>query len=387
MLPILALSGCVHQDELGVLIALDERLAAMGIPPEAAQKLAQLRTPWRHPDDRMRQKNVRQKQRYFLDVQEVLDRYDLHPFRGQSVGVLGCYDMYDSKHTLTTIEPLLKEAEVTDLSRQKTGSFLETGNASAVAGGRKFDCLITCNVINAPDNPRNYDTILAVANLLKQGGKAVHMLMYGERRYSQWVEEEGLQRYAGQRHLHNYPEGAYRPHHRARITRAMVVEQVHEVAHTPATAELYISKLGSARGWIESNAQRPIVSSNRDARFTAGRAYAYLSEGPEHLGELGRFSLVDLTKDFTKMDAKSLSAFFREDRRQEGDGQALKDRALGDARKKLIAERDEVIRGLARHIGPEKKPESTIGNLRFFSTAPVQPVMVNDTLRRVADGR
>jgi hypothetical protein len=121
------------------------------------------------------------------------------------------------------------------------GGILKADNALAMTDGRKVDYVVTGNVLNSPDNYEPDDMILACANLLKRGGRAIHLLAYGEGKSFSWIGNHDLEAFAGQMHLYNIPEGDYRPQAMAEIgnTQMMVLEQAREVQHTRADLEKF----------------------------------------------------------------------------------------------------------------------------------------------------
>lgn len=169
-----------------------------------------------------------------------------NPFASLSLAFVGGYDSHDKygnrvkpghdapvRCTYDAAMPVISMfGRFHDIAVHKTG-LLETENSLAVIGGKKVDYVITGNVINAPDNPYNDDTILACGSMLKKGGRAIHLLHYGEDSPSGKIENPYLQRFAGQRHIQNIPPGDYNSYtFEEDTTRAMILEQVREVHHS-----------------------------------------------------------------------------------------------------------------------------------------------------------
>ena len=111
-------------------------------------------------------------------------------------------------------------------------SFLTRQNAHHLASSLKADFLISGNVLNAPVDYPQADTMLACAMMLKQGGAAIHLLSHGEdfifSRAHHPIASPTVHAQCGQTHLRNIPPGAYTPSGK---TFAMLLRQVHEIPY------------------------------------------------------------------------------------------------------------------------------------------------------------
>ena len=132
-----------------------------------------------------------------------------------------------------------RHAELTSLFRRfhpiQPGQRLYANNAHALATGMKADFVITGNIVNAPGNHHQSDTMRACAMMLKQGGTAIHLLSYGESTLESWspdynspIADPAVHAECGQSHRFNIPPGAYQWNGR---TFAMLLRQELEIPY------------------------------------------------------------------------------------------------------------------------------------------------------------
>ena len=215
MLPLHRLEHAVWPDQFGLLLALDRAFEQNKrfygpaiIEPALAELNAMQLPPIIGRDD------------YFAGIANILGRYGIDPWRGQSIAVVGFTRADDDASMLHVdgIDKLLRGARVVDLSKERTGGiFLNQYNAKALSGSERFDFVITGNVLNTMDNLRGgieweklspQSTMHACAQLLKKGGFAIHLLSYGDAtNCTAALEDAATLRLIGQEPFFNYVDG------------------------------------------------------------------------------------------------------------------------------------------------------------------------------------
>jgi len=244
-----------HQDFLGVLMIINDRFERF---PEtfgneatratlreeiAALKFSTVEPQWWDGKPLM----LRNARDYGAQLAEIFDRQHITPLKDVSVALVGCRS---AEHdTLKSARRFLPKRNRFEIPRQP-GERLDADNALTLTDNRKMDYVVTGNAINDPFQTAQdqVNTMLACGNLLKAGGRAIHMLGYGE--YDSKEKPIGYLAHplvhagAGQRFLYNLPDGPYQgTRHKDAMhalaldhTHVMVLEQVKEVTRSSADA-------------------------------------------------------------------------------------------------------------------------------------------------------
>jgi hypothetical protein len=290
----------------------------------------------------------------------------LNPFHDQSIAIVGGWVKWGTqtergwvpKKTYDAADPLLAcFAEFHDISIPSKGEAFTITNALEMTGGKKLDYVITGNVLNDPENYWGDDTLLACAKILKCGGKAIHMLGYGEDFHSGHIGNPYLHQLGGQSHCYNIPEGAYVCNRRrgGDATEMMVLEQTRDATPTKRTHRFYRQTMDYDPEHIENHA---LTTSSGDVSIRLGDLFRHIANHPERLDAMPEFSITELihppkTQDLRSGDAKALL-------RQEGfsppegisitEGQPLSTETIEQIKNSFIAWRDGVIRTLGLQL-------------------------------------
>ena len=158
-------------------------------------------------------------------------------------------------------------------------ALLNHKNALEYTGGKRVDYVMTGNVVNAPDNPDKLSTILACANMLREGGVAVHMVGYGEQRTAgSVIGMKVLPAFLQQSHDKIVPEGAFEPWQLPQRTRMMVFTQQHEIHYGAPEYEFFKQfRLNKER------ADMVVATSDGSTQFRLGDYFDYFLTHPERL--------------------------------------------------------------------------------------------------------
>lgn len=184
-----------------------------------------------------------------------------------------------------------------DIHERETGK-LTLQNGMGLVEYQKLDYVLTGNAINDPTVTDEIQTgfHLACANLLKQGGRVVHMLNYGEGLPKGYLEHKLAFEMAGQKHLFNLPEGPYIPEPKyvdedhtsnaQHSTRVMFLEQVREVRFRDDKASEWLQHAIDAEKVAGANSPR-IRAGGQQHQITQAEFHHYMATHPKRLAKLG----------------------------------------------------------------------------------------------------
>ncbi len=173
---------------------------------------------------------------FFEEFTAVCRDLRISPFKGLSIAIVGAYDQQTPKgqpprSTIAPAKAVLEQFKPCyDIAKEGPYKCLLTTETAPRFD--KVDYVLTCNVVNAPDNPVKHDTMLACSMLTKAGGRVLHLVGYGysnKDRYDHTVSRAKLHEFAGQKHIYNLPAGPYSMY----STEVVGLRQENEVSLSP----------------------------------------------------------------------------------------------------------------------------------------------------------